>query len=213
MLKIEQFEFNPFGELTYLVYNPATHDAVVIDPGMGDQDENDEFDRFVAENRLRIQGIVNTHMHLDHCFGANYVKDKYGVAVNAHVADSFLGSDIDAQAQKFGIHLRGRDVMIDAPLADGDVITVGDDSLKVIHTPGHSPGGICLYSAANKFLISGDTLFQGSIGRTDLPGGNMAQLINSIKTRLMTLPDDTRVYPGHGPSTTIGAEKAHNPFL
>lgn len=213
MLQIQVFEFNPFGEITYIIYNPSTLEAIVVDPGMGDRDENEAFDKFISEKGLKIQGIVNTHMHLDHCFGANYVKDKYGVPVNAHTADAFLGSDIDSQARKFGIRLKGRDVMIDAPLADGDTIQIGDDSLKVIHTPGHSPGGICLYSANNRFLISGDTLFQGSIGRTDLPGGDFKQLINSIRTKLLTLPDDTLVLPGHGPATTIGDEKARNLYL
>lgn len=213
MLQIKPFEFNPFGEITYLVYDSATRDAIVVDPGMGESEENRLFDEFVSRNGLTLRGIVNTHMHLDHCFGANYVKDKYGVPVNAHVADAFLGSNIDDQARKFGIRLRGKDVMIDAPLADGDTISVGEGTLEVIHTPGHSPGGICLYCKEGNFLLSGDTLFQGSIGRTDLPGGDYNRLINSIRTRLLTLPPDTIVLPGHGAPTTIAQEKAANPFL
>lgn len=213
MLKVKQFVFNPFGESTYLVFNPSTRDAIVIDPGMGEKSEINEFDKFVADNSLKLQGIVNTHLHLDHCFGANYVKDRYGVPVSAHIADEFLGNDIDEQARRFGIILHHKGVMIDAPLADGDTITIGDESLEVIHTPGHSPGGICLYSADNHFLISGDTLFNGSVGRTDLPGSNHSSLLDSIHRRLFSLPDDTLVLPGHGPATTIGAEKASNPFL
>lgn len=213
MLKVKMFVFNPFGESTYLVFNPATKDAVVIDPGMGTAEENEEFAGFVEASGLTVRGIVNTHLHLDHCFGANYVKDKYGVAVAAHTSDAFLGSNIDDQARKFGIRLKGRDVMIDAPLADGDTIQIGDDRLEVIHTPGHTPGGVCLYSADGGFLIAGDTLFKGSVGRTDLPGGDYAQLIGSIKNKLLTLPDATVVYPGHGPATTIGDEKKYNPFL
>lgn len=213
MLKVKPFVFNPFDEVTYIIYNPATRDAIVVDPGMGFRDETEEFDRFVESAGLTVRGIVNTHMHLDHCFGANYVKDKYGVPVSAHVADAFLGENIDDQARKFGIRLRGRDVMIDAPLADGDTIAVGDDSLEVIHTPGHSPGGICLYSADGKFVLVGDTLFKGSVGRTDLPGGDHGRLIDSIRTRLLTLPADTVVLPGHGPATTIASEAAANPFL
>ena len=213
MLKIKPFVFNPFEETTYIIYNPDTKDAVVIDPGMTDQDEYDEFDSFVNEYSLKIQGIINTHMHLDHCFGANYVKDKYGVPVNAHTADAFLGSSVDEQAMRFGARIRNKNVIIDAPLADGDIITVGDDLLRVIHTPGHSPGGISLYSADSKFLISGDTLFNGSIGRTDLPGGDIHQLLHSIRTQLFTLPDDTLVLPGHGEPTTIGHEKTTNPFF
>lgn len=213
MLKVKAFVFNPFGETTYVVYNPKTHDAVVIDPGMADVAENAEFDHFVSSNSLTVRGVVNTHMHIDHCFGANYVKDKYGVPVSAHTADAFLGTGLDEQSRRFGMRMAVRDVVIDAPLADGDTIAIGDDSLEVIHTPGHSPGGICLYSAAGGFLIAGDTLFSGSIGRTDLPGGDMRQLISSIRTRLLTLPDDTLVLPGHGPTTTIADERRHNPFL
>ena len=213
MLHIKQFVFNAFGESTYLVFNPDTLDAIVVDAGMGTPEELDEFDRYIASKHLKLRGIVNTHLHLDHCFGANYVKDKYGVPVSAHVADEFLGNDIDEQARRFGIRLKDKDVMIDAPLSEGDTIQIGDDALEVIHTPGHSPGGICLYSPDGKFLLSGDTLFQGSIGRTDLPGGNHAQLLASVKKKLFTLPDDTLVLPGHGPSTTIGAEKATNPFF
>lgn len=213
MLKVKQFVFNPFGESTYLIYNPATNDAIVVDPGMGDSEEMNVFDKFISDNNLTLRGIVNTHMHLDHCFGANYVKDKYGVAVSAHVADAFLGNNIDDQARRFGIRLKGKDVMIDAPLADGDTISIGNDTLEVIYTPGHSPGGICLYSRDGNFLISGDTLFKGSIGRTDLPGGDHRQLIGSIKNRLVNLPDSTIVLPGHGPATTIGEEKIMNPFL
>lgn len=213
MLKVKQFVFNAFGESTYLVFNPETGDAIVVDPGMGEQEEFEEFDKYVESNGLKLQGIVNTHMHLDHCFGANYVKDKYGVAVSAHPADAFLGNNIDDQAKRFGIRLKRKDVIIDAPLSDGDTITIGDDSLEVIHTPGHSPGGICLYSRNGNFLISGDTLFNGSVGRTDLPGGDYSRLIFSIRKNLMNLPNDTLVLPGHGPATTIGEEKLNNPYL
>ena len=213
MLVVKLFVFNPFGETTYIIYNKESKEAIVVDPGMGDADERSEFDKFVEENGLKIQGVVNTHLHLDHCFGANYVKDRYGVPVCAHTADAFLGTNIDEQARKFGMRFRASDVIIDAPLQDGDTIELGGDSLQVIHTPGHSPGGICLYSAKDKFLIAGDTLFAGSIGRTDLPGGDMNQLIGSIRRRLLTLPGDTRVYPGHGLSTTIDEERARNPFL
>ena len=213
MLKIKKFIFNPFEESTYVIYNEASRDAIIVDPGMGYPEEIEEIEKYIVDERLKLTGIVNTHLHLDHCFGVNYVKDQYGIPVCAHPADEFLGSDVDAQARKFGMRLKGMDVMIDAPLSDGDTIDLGDDTLKVIHTPGHSPGGICLYSAKDGFLISGDTLFNGSIGRTDLPGGNHLQLISSIKNRLFALPDETTVYPGHGPSTTIGREKRTNPYF
>lgn len=213
MLKIKQFVFNPFGECTYIIADEATGDAVVVDPGMADPAELKRFDEFVEQNGLNIKGIVNTHLHLDHCFGDNYVKDKYGVKVSAHLGDAPLGGSVAEQARRFGMRMNDCDVTIDAPLADGDTITLGDDRLEVIHTPGHSPGGICLYSPTGKFLIAGDTLFKGSIGRTDLEGGNHRQLVDSVRTRLLTLPGDTLVLSGHGPATTIADEKVSNPFL
>lgn len=213
MLKIKQFVFNPFGECTYVIADEATGDAIVVDPGMADAAELKRFDDFVEQNHLSIKGIVNTHLHLDHCFGDNYVKDKYGVKVSAHIADAPLGGAVAEQARRFGMRVNNSDVVIDAPLNDGDTITVGEDRLKVIHTPGHSPGGICLYSPTGKLLIAGDTLFKGSIGRTDLEGGNHHQLVESVRKRLLTLPGDTLVLSGHGPATTIADEKASNPFL
>ena len=214
MLKVKQFVFNLFGECTYVVSDEDSREAIVVDPGMADPSELDRFDKYVEDNHLRLTGIVNTHMHLDHCFGANYVKDRYGVPVRAHIADAFLGNTLAEQALRFGMRAHGGDsVMIDAPLADGDSIVIGNDSLKVIHTPGHSPGGICLYSPSGKFLLAGDTLFKGSVGRTDLPGGDARTLAGSIHSRLFALPDDTLVLSGHGPSTTIGREKAANPYV
>lgn len=213
MLEITQFVVNPFGESTFVVADEATGDAIVVDPGMATPDELDAFDKFIADNKLKITGIVNTHMHLDHCFGANHVRDKYGVTVAAHPDDAPLGSNIGLQAAKFGMKLADADVAIDVPLHDGDTITVGNEKLQVIHTPGHSAGSICLYSPDGKFLIAGDTLFAGAVGRTDILGGNHAQLLDSIRRRLFTLPDDTLVIPGHGRTTTIGHEKATNPFF
>lgn len=212
MLKIKQFIFNDFGECTYLIIDEKTLDAIVVDPGMASKDDFKRFDDFVKDNHIKVNQIVNTHLHIDHCFGANYVRDKYGVNVAAHVADAELGDALAQQAKMFGIRGDYGGVMIDAPLADGDTVTVGSEKLQVIHTPGHTQGGICLYSPTGKFLISGDTLFQGTIGRTDHPGGNHEQLMESVNNKLFTLPDDTLVLPGHGGATTIGEEKLHNPF-
>lgn len=213
MLKIKQFVFNDFGECTYVVIDEATLDAIVVDPGMADPDELKRFDDFITDNHINIKEVVNTHLHIDHCFGANYVKDKYGVPVAAHINDATLGDNIAGQARMFGIRGEHANVMIDAPLAEGDTVTVGTEKLEVIHTPGHTQGGICLYSPTGKFLLSGDTLFKGTIGRTDHPGGNHEQLVESLNNKLLNaLPDDTLVLPGHGPATTIGQEKKSNPF-
>lgn len=212
MLKVASLQNNPFAEKTYVVSNPDSGDAVVIDPGMLTADERARFDKYIKDNGLHLTGIVNTHLHLDHCFGANYVREKYGVKLAAHPDDTFLGETMAQQSAGFGVE-GGSNVAIDVPLKEGDNIEIGDDRLEVIHTPGHTPGGICLYSPSSGFLIAGDTLFKGSVGRTDLPGGNFKQLVDAIKRKLFVLPDKVTVFPGHGPYTTILDEKVSNPFL
>lgn len=213
MLKVKQFQFSQFGVNTYLVIDAATSDAAVIDPAMAFDSEEKVFSDFVATEDVKIQQIINTHLHLDHCFGMDYVKSKYHVPLKAHGDDAILGEILDQQYQMFGMAPKGRKVVIDVPLRDNDVIDIGDSRLEVIATPGHTLGGICLYSASDKILFSGDTIFNGSVGRTDLPGGSHARLIDSISRRIMSLPHDVRIYPGHGPSTTVGSELSHNPFI
>lgn len=213
MLKIKQFVFNMFGVNTYLITDKDTGDTAVIDPGMIDAAEKREFDDYVSANNLKITQIINTHLHLDHCFGDNYVRDKYGVKVAANINDQPLGDDIPAQMARFGGRIKADPVKIDVALKDGDIIKIGSSELRVITTPGHSPGGISLYSAEGSFLISGDTLFRFGVGRTDLPGGDHNTLIKSIREKLMTLPDDTKVLPGHDRFSTIADERRHNPYI
>ncbi|MDE6277943.1 MAG: MBL fold metallo-hydrolase [Muribaculaceae bacterium] len=201
MLKVKKFTFNNYGESTYLVIDPDTLEAAIVDPGMISPAERHELDQFIDAHGIRLTQIVNTHLHLDHCFGHNYVRTKYGIKAAAYTDDEFLTAQVPEK------------VVIDTPLADGDTITIGSDTLQVLHVPGHSPGSVALYSPTGGFVLTGDALFQGSIGRTDLPGGNMAQLLRSIKSKLLTLPGDTVVLPGHGPRTTIAAELRTNPFL
>lgn len=215
MLQIKQFSFNPFGVSTFVVYDPDTLDALVVDPGMVTDRERALFDNFVASHRLKIGQIVNTHLHLDHCFGDNYVRDRYGAKVAASVLDAQLGRSIGRQAADFGIALDGvpGGVEIDVPLAEGDIITVGNYRLSVLHVPGHSPGSLVLYCPEAAVAIVGDVLFRGSVGRTDLPGGDQRLLLDGIRAKLLPLPGDILVLPGHGPATTIEAEKAANPYL
>lgn len=214
-MKIKQFVFNPFGVSSFIIYDSESKAAIAIDPGMLNSAEQKEFDSYIAENNLKLTQIVNTHLHLDHCFGNNYVRDKYGIKVAAHPDDAFLGNSLAEQASRFGIRLTGIDTKagIDIELKDGDNIEVGAHTLKVLHVPGHSPGSIALYCAEGDFVIAGDVLFKGSIGRTDLQGGNLDTLLDSIHSRLMTLPDSTNVLPGHDRFTTIGAERATNPYI
>lgn len=202
-----------FGVNTYLITDKETGDTAVIDPGMIDAAEKREFDDYVSANNLKITQIINTHLHLDHCFGDNYVRDKYGVKVAANINDQPLGDDIPAQMARFGGRIKADPVKIDVALKDGDIIKIGDSELRVITTPGHSPGGISLYSAEGGFLISGDTLFRFGVGRTDLPGGDHNTLIKSIREKLITLPDDTKVLPGHDRFSTIADERRHNPYI
>jgi len=214
MLDVKQFVFNPFGESTYVVSNPAAGEAAVVDPGMATPDEERRLDSYIAGKGLTVTSVVNTHMHLDHCFGVNHVRERYGVPVKAHPADAPLGAAIGAQASRFGMAgRRDAPVAIDEPLADGDIITIGGGQLQVLHVPGHSPGGIALYCPDGRFVLSGDSLFDGSIGRTDLPGGDQRILVDAVRSKLLTLPPDTLVLPGHGPATTVGRELRSNSFL
>lgn len=214
MLKVKQFVFNSFGVNTYIIYDSDTHEAIVVDPGMNSDAEHRRFDEFIDEQKLKITQVVNTHLHIDHCIGDNYVADKYGIKIAAHPDDTFLGQNIEAQARMFGLSaMNTSPVIINVNLADGDIIKLGSHEIKVIHVPGHSPGGIALYCADSNILISGDALFHGSIGRTDLPGGEHNTLLTSIKEKLLTLPDSSLVLPGHDMSTTIAKEKSGNPFL
>lgn len=212
MLKVKQFRFSLFEVNTYLAVDAATKEAAVIDPAMKDAAEQKRFDEYVQSQGIKITQIINTHLHLDHCFGENYVKEKYGVPVKAHIDDEVLGGIMAQQYLMFGMKPKGDNVVLDVKLRDGDIISIGESTLRVIHTPGHTQGGICLYDAEDKILFSGDTLFRRSVGRSDLPGGNGHQLVNSITGKLYTLPDDTLVLPGHNDSTTIGEEKAYNSF-
>lgn len=202
-----------FGINTYVVYDPDAKEAVVVDPGMSRPEEFDAMEKFIARENLTVTHLINTHLHIDHAIADNWVAGKYGVAVEAHPEDAILGRILAQQAQRFGIRGVDSNVEIGHPLVAGDMIKVGSGVLEVLHVPGHSPGSIALYAPAEKFVIVGDTLFEGSIGRTDLMGGDYDTLIQAITDRLLSLPPDTTVYPGHGPHTTVGIEKSSNPYL
>lgn len=202
-----------FGENTYVVYDTDTREAAIVDPGMLSAEDRKAIDDYIADNELDVIQIINTHLHLDHCFGANYVKEKYGVKLSANVGDAKLGRELGDQIARFGGRGDLPGVEIDVNLVDGDVVEIGKGRLLVIQTPGHSQGGICLYCPESKFVLTGDTLFHRSVGRTDLEGGNASQLYDSIRRKLYTLPDDTVVLAGHMQPTTIGQEKKFNPVV
>jgi len=190
----------------FILADEKTKDAVVIDPG----DDAGDILKVIKDKGLKVKYIVNTHSHFDHVGANNAVKEATGAAVLMHEADAPLLADAVDQAIVFGIRVNPPP-RPDRFVGHGEVITAGEISLKVLHTPGHSPGGISLLEQG--MVFTGDALFAGSIGRTDFPGGDLMTLIRSIKTNLMTLPDDTKVFSGHGPASTIGEERAENPFL
>ncbi len=214
MLKIKRFEFNLFGVNTYVVFDTATLQAAVVDPGMDNPDICEKFGEWIAAQQLQVVMLVNTHLHIDHTMGNAYVRERYGVGLTACADDAPLGEHIPQQARAFRLrNVPAEPVRPDIEVKQGDFLWLGDEKLEVLQVPGHSPGSIALYSASAGFVITGDALFRGSVGRTDLAGGDHAQLISSIRSRLLSLPPATVVYPGHGPATTIAAELASNPFL
>lgn len=212
-MKVAIFQFSMFGINTYVVYDPETLCCAVIDPGMSNKQEESAMINFINKNNLKPVHVINTHLHLDHAVGNSFLTKEYDIPVNASKADELLGERLQQQAYMFGINEQFKGVEITEYLQEGNVIKIGNGELKVINVPGHSKGSIALYDEKDGFVIVGDALFQGSIGRTDLPGGDYDELITSIKSKLLTLPDNTVVYPGHGPSTTIGDEKRYNPYL
>ena len=212
-MKIKQIQNNPFQENTYVVWDEASMEAAIVDCGALFPQEEERIEAFVNDNNLKVKYILNTHLHLDHCFGNAWAAGRYSILPMAHEEDETLLARMGEQARMFGLPFEVRTEKLGGYLKDGDVLTLGENRIEVIHTPGHSRGGLCFYIPSAGWLISGDSLFEGSIGRTDLEGGSYATLIKSITERLITLPEETVVYPGHGPYTTIGEEKKCNPFL
>lgn len=212
MLNIKKFEFNMFPVNTYVLWD-ETKEAVVIDPGMFFQREKDELKKFIEDNGLTVKHLLNTHLHLDHVLGNPYMLEEFGLKAQAHKADEFWLDGAIQQSRMFGFELPEEPVPLGKYLHEGDTIQFGNTTIDTILVPGHSPGSIVFHIKDAKILIAGDVLFQGSVGRADLQGGNFSDLTSNILKKLFILPDETVVYPGHGPSTTIGDEKKYNPFF
>jgi len=211
MITIKRFTFNPFQENTY-VLSDESKECIIIDAGMDGYREENELLTYISTNGLKPVLQVNTHCHIDHILGNSFVAKTFLVDLAAHKDGAVFIERAAGQAEMFGINL-GETKSIDKFINEKTILSFGNSLLKVLLTPGHADGSLCFYSVKDKLVISGDVLFNQSIGRTDLPTGNYEVLQKSIWEKLFTLPDDTVVYPGHGPETTIGFEKLHNPFV
>ena len=210
MLQVQSFVFNPFQENTFVLFD-ETKECVIIDQGCSDENENQELRTFIESRKLQVKLLLNTHCHIDHVLGNKFVKDTFKVHLLIPSGEEAVLKAAEVYAPSYGFHLYQHQSP-NGFLEEGDLLKVGNHTFVVLFVPGHSPGHVAFYSEKNRILIGGDVLFYNSIGRTDLPGGNHDQLITSIHTKLFTLPEAVRVYPGHGPETTIGFEKKTNPF-
>lgn len=211
MISIKRFPFNDFQVNTFIVYDD-TKECIIIDPGMYYEAERDELIDFVSENGLKPVLIVNTHAHIDHIIANDFVANKYNIKLAAHKESTDFLKHAKEYGRNFGIRLdevKPIDIFID----EAKPLKFGHSKLQILYTPGHADGSLCFYADEPGFVITGDVLFFQSIGRTDLPTGNYDLLQESIWEKLFTLPEKTTVYPGHGPETTIGYEKLHNPFV
>lgn len=211
MIQIKSFTCNPYQENTYLLFD-ETRECVIVDPGMYTGDEQNAVLKFIAENKLKPVLLLNTHCHIDHVLGNKFVYDTYGLFPQFHKGEEIVLNAVVSYAPQMGIRYEVSPLP-ETFLAESGTIEFGQSKLELIFAPGHSPAHLCFHCTEDNFLIGGDVLFYESIGRTDLPGGNHSQLIKNIKEKLFILPDDCKVYPGHGPATTIGFEKKSNPFL
>jgi glyoxylase-like metal-dependent hydrolase (beta-lactamase superfamily II) len=211
MLKLKSFVFSPIQENTYLLFNEF-NDCMIIDPGCYFPEEQDELRDFITQTALKPRMLLNTHCHLDHVFGNKFVAETWGLTLQLHEKEKRLLDYAPTSGLMYNMpfdNYKGGYIY----LKEGDLVKLGEDELKVIEAPGHSPGHICFYCAKQHFIISGDVLFNRSIGRTDLPGGNHQTLLKNIREKLFVLPGETIVYSGHGDETNIGDEKKYNPFL
>lgn len=212
MIEVQSFTFNPFQENTYLLINEKK-ECFIIDPGCYFTNEQKTLTDAITAGGLVPVALLNTHCHLDHIFGNKLIFRRYGLKPRIHLLEQPVLDRSFQAGQMYNLPFETSPEPEKKYLEDGELIPWGDDALKVIFVPGHSPGSVCFYCEKQHFAIGGDVLFRQSIGRSDLPGGDFDTLERSIRQRLYALPDETIIYPGHGPETTTGYEKKHNPFL
>ena len=198
---------NPVQVNCYVLWDTETHDGVIIDCGAWNETEQKRLQEFIEGERINLRHALQTHMHFDHTMGAEFINRQYGLPPTCHPAEQEVyASSAEMVMRWFHMDITNRMPQCQPTLSPSSVITLSSTKIQVIHTPGHTPGGVCFHLPAQRILFSGDTLFRQGIGRTDLPGGSYSQIVNSIRTQLFSLPADTLVLPGHGPETTIAAE-------
>ena len=211
MITIQDFCFSAFQENTYVLYNEFK-EAIIIDPGCYTRIEEKILTDFIRKENLKPTLLLNTHCHLDHVFGNNYVSETYGLTAHIHPNEQIVLDSLPEAAAKWGVPTEAYKGPIQY-IQEGELISFGKNSFKVLLTPGHSPGSVCFYNSQQDFLIGGDLIFKDGVGRTDLPGANPNDLIKSIREQIFPLPDSLTIYSGHGPATTWGREKEHNPYI
>jgi hydroxyacylglutathione hydrolase len=213
MINVQRFTFNSFDENTYVLWDEETKESLIIDPGCSDSYEEKELEDFISSSKLSVKYLINTHCHIDHILGCGFVKGKFKIPYYAPEKDIPLIEHFDKQVESVGVEVSSQPPLPDHFITEDLEIKLEDTRPVFLFTPGHTPGEYCIYFPEDKFCITGDVLFQNSVGRTDLWGGDFNKLLESIREKLLTLPDDTIIYPGHGDESSIGEEKKFNPFL
>ena len=211
-MKIKSFTFNPFQENTYIIYD-KTKECLIVDPGCYTEEEKNILKEFITKQKLTPTKLINTHCHIDHILGNKFVHQQWEVPLYIHKADLPLLENAKKISEMYGFENYEDSPLPQHYLEEENIITCGKSSFNILFTPGHAPGHICLLNKKNNIIISGDVIFKESIGRTDLPGGDHNTLINSIMKKIFPLPDETQIFCGHGPITSLGSEKKYNPFL
>jgi glyoxylase-like metal-dependent hydrolase (beta-lactamase superfamily II) len=211
MIQLKKLVFNSFQVNTYILYD-ETGECIIVDPANYEQADDHALSVFISEHNLSPVRSINTHCHIDHILGIHYVKQTFGIPFHTHKSEEKLLNNAPLMGKVFGFRVEQLPA-IDHFIEHGEIITFGNSELRALHVPGHSEGSLAFYAPGGEFVITGDALFAGSIGRTDLPGGDYDTLIESIRTNLFSLPDRTTIWPGHGASSTIGEEISNNPFF
>jgi hydroxyacylglutathione hydrolase len=212
-MKIKKIIVNPFQINCYIYYDEIKGEGIIIDPAVYEKYEGDEILNFIKENKIKIKYIINTHGHIDHILGNKFAMENFNCPLLIHKDDLFILNNVKMQGMIYGIDIEGTPPPDDF-ITDDLVLKIGNAKINFIHTPGHTPGGVCVADYKNKNIFCGDTIFRGTIGRTDLPGGNTDILLDSIRNKLFTLcSDECKLFPGHMEETTIGKEKRYNPFF